>query len=73
MNLSLKKIKRICVIIQRYYATYGNVRVVEYKSAGSDKSILLNQITRTSTLAHVFDMRGFNGRTIAIYLYRKLK
>ena len=54
--------------IQIHNDTYGNVQVVEYKSVGRDNSILLNQIITRKILAHVFVIRGFKGRTIAMYL-----
>ena len=50
--------------------TYGRVQVVEYSKVGRDRSILLDQIIIRKILAHVFDILGFSGRTIAIYLLK---
>ena len=50
--------------------TYGRVQVVEYSKVGRDRSILLDQIIIRKILAHVFDILGFSGRTIAMYLLK---
>lgn len=48
--------------------THAKVQVLEYRMAGNESKILPNQITSRKTLALVFDIRGFSGRTIAMYL-----
>ena len=48
--------------------SYGRVHVVEYIRVGRDNSILQDQIIIRVILAHIFVIRGFRGRTIAMYL-----
>jgi hypothetical protein len=36
--------------------------------AGSDSKMLLSQMMSKNMRAHVLDIRGFNGRTMAMYL-----
>ena len=52
--------------------TYGNVQTFEYISVGKDISTLLDQIIPKNILAHGFVIRGFKGRTIAMYLKWKV-
>ena len=64
---NLKTIECLRIIIFTVM-TYAIFHVVEYMRVGRDKSMLLDHIIRRKILAHVFVIRGFKGRTIAMYL-----
>ena len=49
-----------------------NVQVLEYSRAGIDTIALEVQITIRKTRAKVFDILGFKGLTMAMYLEKKV-
>ena len=51
--------------------SYVKVQVLEYSSEGIETMALLIQMMKRKILAQVLDIRGFKGRTIAMYLRMK--
>ena len=47
------------------------VQVLEQRIAGSERRMLLTQMMRRNILAQVLDIRGFRGRTMAMYLQKQ--
>ena len=50
---------------------YVKVQVLEYSSEGIETMALLIQMMKRKILAHVLDIRGFKGLTMAMYLRMK--
>ena len=53
------------------FYTHVKVQVFEYRRAGIDTIALEAQITMRKTRAKVFDILGFKGLTMAMYLEKK--